>query len=183
MGITGLMRRSWLLLAIALSGVVLIGVTVNAGRSAAQFRASVQLSGTTVAGTLALSTDRFAPGALVNVSELVPGDTAARQVTLLNEGDLPFTYRIAAEGSANTALWSDPKNGLQVSVHRGPALLYSGPLQGLADVSGGITLRSGERDTLVFVFTFPKTAGNSFQSLKQDLVLTYTPVQFASPSR
>jgi hypothetical protein len=173
MGGIGWRPRAAALVAIV-AALLLIVVSVTAEPTAFEFFAGPASPDEVVSGTLRLSTDRSAPGALANVGRLVPGDTVARQVTLTNDGAVPFTYTIGTDHLANTALWTGLGLGLQVSVHRAGALLYSGPLGAMADVPGSITLAPGAHDPLVFVFTLPPSAGNAMQGLRQDLVITYT---------
>lgn len=84
---------------------------------------------------LALSNDKAAAGALVNLTKLIPGDTVARIVTLTNTGDIGFTYAFAASQTGNTLLWTDAANGLQVTASRGAAVLYTGDLKSMGTVA------------------------------------------------
>jgi len=172
------------LVVVALVALLFIGVTVDADHTAASFTATTDNPGNQfVTAHLALSNDKAAAGALVNVSKLVPGDTMARTVTLTNTGDVGFTYVFAASETTNTALWTDAVNGLQVTASRGATLLYAGALRNMGTVAVATPVASGATDTISYVFTLPATAGNAFQQLTQDLTITYTATQLAGAPR
>ena len=172
------------LVAVALLALLFIGITVDADRTAASFTATTDNPGNQfVSAHLALSNDKAAAGALVNLTKLVPGDTISRTVTLTNTGDVSFTYAFAASQAGNTLLWSDAVNGLQVTASRGATVLYTGALKNMGTVAVGTPVASGGTDAVSYVFTLPVSAGNSFQSLTQDLTITYTATQLAGTAR
>ena len=178
------MEGSRRLVLVALVALLFIGVTVDADRSAASFTATTDNPGNQFATAhLSLSNDRSAAGALVTVTKLVPGDTLSRTVTLTNTGDVGFTYAFSASQTANTLLWSDATNGLQVSASRGATLLYSGALRNMGTVSVATPVAAGATDTISYVFSLPLSAGNTFQQLAQDLTITYTATQLAGTAR
>ena len=184
------MRGTNLLLAtMALSALVLIGLTSTAGSTTATFTATTTNPGNTFAtATLVISNDKPNAGDLVNITNLVPGDTAQRVVHVTNGGNTGFTYAGSVSATANTLLWSDTANGLQASVYRcngctTPAnLVYSGALKNLAIPASGTVAAAGS-DYVTFVFSLPSTAGNTFQGLTQDFTVTYTATQLAGAAR
>jgi hypothetical protein len=178
------MRKSTTLLAgMALSALVLIGLTVTSDRSSASFTATTTNPGNTFgSATLTMSNDKSAAASLINISNMVPGDTANRTVTITNTGGIGFTYVPAISATASTLLWTDTTNGLQVAVHRGVTLLYSGALKNMTWGASGTIAASGT-DTLTFDFSLPSTAGNTFQTLSQDFTITYTATQLAGAAR
>lgn len=178
------MRKSSTLLAgMALSALVLIGLTVTADRSSASFTATTtNPANQFVSATLSLSNDKSAAGSLISISNLVPGDTANRTVTITNSGNVAFTYSGAVSASASTLLWTDTTNGLQVTVQRGATVLYTGALKNLALAASG-TIAVAGTDALTFAFSLPVSAGNTFQSLTQDFTITYTATQLAGAAR
>ena len=178
------MRRSTALLAgMALSAMVMIGLTVSADQTNASFTATTTNPGNQFAtATLTMSNDKSAAGSLVSLSGLVPGDTANRTVTISNSGNAPFTYTTAISATAATALWTDTTNGLQVTVKRGATTLYTGALKNMALAASGTVAASGT-DTLTFDFSLPVTADNTFQTLTQDFTITYTATQLAGAAR
>ena len=178
------MRKSTTLLAgMALSALVMIGLTVSAEQSSASFTATTTNPGNSFAtATLSMSNDKSAAGSLVSLTGLVPGDTATRTVTITNAGNAPFSYATAVSATAATALWTDTVNGLQVSVSRGASTLYTGSLAGLS-IAASPTVAVAGTDTLTFVFSLPTTAGNTFQGLTQDFTVTYTATQLAGSAK
>src|SRR5258707_10741182 len=109
------------LVVVALVALLFIGVTVDADHTAASFTATTDNPGNQfVTARLALSNDKSAAGALVNLTKLVPGDTITRAVTLTNTGDVGFTYVFSASQAGNTMLWSDAVKGQQAHANRVP---------------------------------------------------------------
>ena len=183
------MRGSnFLLAAMALSALVLIGVT-SVGSTTATFTATTSNPGNTFAtATLVISNDKPNAGDLVNITNLVPGDTAQRVVHITNGGNTGFTYAAAGSAVASTLLWTDATFGLQAAVYRcnnctTPAnSVYSGALKNLVIPASGTVAAAGS-DYLTFVFSLPSTAGNTFQGLTQDFTVTYTATQLAGAAR
>ena len=172
-----------LLAGMALSALVLIGLTVTADTSSASFTATTTNPGNSFASaTLTASNDKSAASSLVSLTNMVPGDTANRTVTITNTGNVGFTYTGAISATANTLLWSDTTNGLQVTVTRGVTGLYSGPLKNMV-LAASPTIAVGGTDTLTFDFSLPTSAGNTFQTLTQDFTITYTATQLAGTTR
>jgi hypothetical protein len=177
------MRKLNLLAGMALAGFVLLGLTATADRTGANFTAtSTNPTNTANSATLTMSNNKPMAGDLVNVTNLVPGDTMNRTVVITNSGNVNFTYSAAISATANTLLWSDLTNGLQVTVKRGVTVLYTGPLKNLALPASG-TIAPAGTDTLTYDFIFPTGAGNTFQSLSQDFTITYTATQLAGSAK
>jgi hypothetical protein len=172
----------------ALASLVLIGLTATAEKTTATFTAtSTNPSNTFDSATLTMSNDKPNANDLVNVTNLVPGDTAQRAVVITNSGNAGFTYTGAISAVANTLLWSDTTNGLQVDVFRCACTLvanrvYTGALKNMSIPASG-TIPSAGTQTLTYVFSFPTTAGNTFQGLNQDFTITYTATQLAGSAR
>jgi hypothetical protein len=178
------MRKSTTLLAgMALSALVLIGLTVTSDRSSASFTATTTNPANSFgSASLTMSNDKSAAASLINISNLVPGDTANRTVTITNTGNAGFTYTPAISATANTLLWSDTTNGLQVTAKRGVTVLYTGALKNMT-WGASATIAAAGTDVLTFDFSLPTTAGNTFQSLTQDFTITYTATQLAGAAR
>jgi hypothetical protein len=180
---------NFLLATMALSALVLIGISSTAVSTTASFTATATNPGNTFAtATLTISNDKPNAGDLVNITNLVPGDTAQRVVHITNGGNTGFTYAGSVSATANTLLWSDTTNGLQATVYRcnnctTPAnIVYSGALKNLAIPASG-TIAAAGSDYLTYVFSLPTTAGNTFQTLTQDFTVTYTATQLAGTAR
>src|SRR5258707_13827634 len=87
------MRKSTTLLAgMALSALVLIGLTVTSSSSSASFTATTTNPGNQfVSATLTMSNDKSAAGSLITISNMAPGDTANRTVVISNTGKAALT--------------------------------------------------------------------------------------------
>jgi hypothetical protein len=177
------MRKLNLLAGMTLAGLVLIGLTATADKTSANFTAtSTNPSNTFGSATLSMSNDKPNANDLVNVTNLVPGDTMARTVTITNTGNAGFTYSGSISAVANTTLWSDTTNGLQVTVKRGATVLYTGALKNMSIPASG-TIAAGATDTLTFDFAFPTSGTNAMQGLTQDMTITYTATQLAGSAK
>src|SRR5438034_7943072 len=88
------MRKPAILLAgMARSALILIGLTVTSDKSSASFTATTtNPSNSFGSATLTMSNDKSAAASLVNLSNMVPGDTANRTVVISNTGGVGFTY-------------------------------------------------------------------------------------------
>jgi len=132
----------------------------------------------TPASTLAITTDRGATAA-VNLTDLVPGDSVDRTITVQNGGSLACRYTVSASQAASTLLWTDATDGLQLTVRTsGGTVLYAGPLSGLGFLAGPATVAPGTSETLRYTFDFPVSASNAFQGLIQDLALIFDAVEY-----
>lgn len=132
----------------------------------------------TPAPPVAISTDRGAT-AIVNLNDLVPGDTMVRTITVRNSGTLAFRYAVSVTQAASTRLWTDTVDGLQLTVSTlGGSTLKSGPISTLGTVAGPTILAPGTTETLRYTFTFPASAGSPFQGIRQDLALVFDAVEF-----
>src|SRR5260221_14554740 len=91
---TSTMRKSTTLLAgMALSALVLIGLTVTANNSSASFTATTTNPGNSFgSATLTASNNNSAAAALISITNLVPGDTAHRTVTITTTANAGFTF-------------------------------------------------------------------------------------------
>lgn len=177
------MRKLNLLAGMALAGTVLIGLTATADKTSANFTAtSTNPSNTFGSATVSMSNDKPNANDLVNVTNLVPGDTMNRTVAITNTGNAGFTYSGAITSTATTALWTDMTNGLQVTVKRGATVLYTGALKNMSIPASG-TIAALATDTLTFDFSFPSTGTNAMQGLTQDLTITYTATQLAGSAK
>jgi len=177
------MRKLNLLAGMALAGMVLIGLTATADKTGASFTAtSTNPSNTFGSATVTMSNDKPNANDLVNVTNLVPGDTMNRTVTITNTGNAGFTYSGAISAVANTILWSDLTNGLQVTVKRGATVLYTGALKNMSIPASG-TIAPLATDTLTFDFVFPASGTNTMQGLSQDMTITYTATQLAGSAK
>jgi len=177
------MRRIGTIDAVAVAAIGLLALAALTGGTSASFTATtVNPNNLLATATLSLSNDKPNDGDLVNVANLVPGDTVTRSVTITNTGNVGFTYAATASNANNSALWTDTVKGLQVDAKRGATSLYAGPLKNLA-IPASATIAPAATDTLTFVFSLPTAADNSFQGLSQTFTITYTATQLAGTAR
>jgi len=95
-----------------------------------------------------------------------------------NGGSVAFRYAVSVTQTASTPLWSDPVDGLQLTVRTaGGAVLYAGPLSALGSLAGPTALAPGMTELLSYTVDFPPTASNAFQGLTQDLVLVFDAIE------
>ena len=169
--------------ALGVAALGLLALASLAGGTSASFTATtVNPNNLLATATLSLSNDKPNDGDLVSISNLVPGDTATRTVTITNTGTAAFTYMASIANLTNTVLWTDAVKGLQVEAKRGATTLYSGALKNLA-IGASTTIAPAATDTLTFVFSLPTTADNSFQGLSQTFTITYAATQLAGTAR
>ena len=86
----------------------------------------------------------------------------ARTITVQNSGSVAFRYTVSATQTASTRLWTDPVDGLQLTVRTaGGAVLYAGPLAALGSLAGPTILAPGTTELLAYTVDFPATASNA----------------------
>ena len=177
------MRRMSIGDALAAFALGLLALASLAGGTNASFTATtVNPNNLLATAQLAISNDKPNDGDLVSITNLVPGDTVTRTVTITNNGTAGFTYTASALNANNSALWTDTVKGLQVEAKRGATSLYSGALKSLT-IPASSTIAPSATDTLTFVFSLPSTADNSFQGLTQTFTITYTATQLGGTAR
>lgn len=160
-------------------------VTPAIGGTQADFTAVTTNPGNAFNSAVLTMTSDHPASAFVSVSDLIPGDSATRSVTVENTGSVPFTYTITAsnEGGAPSLMWSDKVDGLQVTVSGDAGQIYSGSVSDLAGLASGTTVPAGDTEVLTYVFSLPSSAGNDFQGLSQGIGLTYDATQLAGQAR
>jgi len=184
-----------LLFGMALTSVLLAGASLVAPSSSADFVVTTTAPGNQlISGNLTFTNDRSTSGALANVSNFIPGDTATRVITITNTGNIGFTYTAAASATASTLLWTDTANGLKAVVYRCPSAvactttaIYGTTatpltLSGLSTAASG-TIAAGGIDYLTVVISLPNSADNTFRALTQDFTITFTATQLAGTAR
>lgn len=185
------MGSTGLLFSMAFASVLLVGMSLTAAPSSADFVVTSTAPGNSVSSAnLTISNDKSGQGALLNITNFVPGDTATRVMTITNTGNVDFTYTAAASATANTLLWSDTTNGLRAIVYRCPSatpctngtVVYAaGGLKNLAVPSS--TLAVSAVDYLTIVVSLPSSADNTFRNLTQDVTITFTATQLAGSAK
>ena len=77
----------------------------------------------------------------------------------------------------------EDKVTIKVTVTHGVTTLYTGALKNMGTLAGPGTVATGGTDAITFLFSLPVSAGNTFQTLTQDLTVTYTGTQLAGTAR
>ena len=180
-------KRTSLAAVMLLAGLVMVGLTFSAAWTTATFTATTSNpSNTFTSATLTMTNNKPNAGDLINIVNLVPGDTATRAVTITNTGDVGFTYSAVASSTTNTLLFTGA-NGLTVTVYRcactTPASqIYSGTVQALSLPASG-TIAAAATETLTYVFSFPSAADNTYQTKTETFSINYTATQLAGTAR
>ena len=134
---------------------------------------------------------------------LLPGDSIARTLTLVNDGNSPLSSVALGVSTTNpSVLTTDPVNGLQLTLkacsvawtQAGTAPLYTCAGTERAITTGGAaignrtleapaSLTPGGTDHLLLTLSLPTTADNTFQGKTSTLALTFSGVQRAATTR
>jgi predicted ribosomally synthesized peptide with SipW-like signal peptide len=182
--------------ALVTGGLVAITLAGVGGAAFAAFSATTSASQSIGSGTMAfvdISTNGAGQRLSVGASEIAPGDTIQRAVTLTNSGTVAMaSATLTTAATTSSALNTDTANGLQMTIDKcsiawteagGPEYTYTcggttstvlvstpviGANQALANLDVGAAATNDLRVTL----TLPGTAGNTFQDL--DSVIQYT---------
>lgn len=138
--------------------------------------------GNPASGTLGLSLGPAGSGGTFgstaffsNPAPFSPGGAEVRRLQLSNTGTLSASYAISVlDGSG--LLYSDPVDGLQLSVAHDGATVYSGPLA-VTDVPIDLVLAPGQSAAMTLTVWLPTAAGNSFQNLSTTVTFVCTATQ------
>jgi len=122
-----------------------------------------------VRGGSSLNSQPIFSGAL----EFKAGECQSRTVNVQNNGSRAFRYYLNTSGGS-TALWTDGTSGLQMTVSKNGAGVYTGPLA-MPDQLLGQLARGGQ-DTLVISVCLPGTTGNAYQGLSTSVSYNFTAV-------
>jgi hypothetical protein len=134
---------------------------------------------------------------------LLPGDSIARTVTLVNDGNSPLsTVALGVTATTPSVLTTDAVNGLQLALRScsvawtqaTPAPTYTcagteraiatpGAAVGNRTLDAPASLTPGGTDHLLVTLTLPATADNTFQGKTSTLALTFSGVQRAATTR
>jgi hypothetical protein len=133
---------------------------------------------------------------------LLPGDSIARPLTLVNDGNSPLSTVSLGVTTANpSVLTSDPVNGLQLTLKSctvawtpaspttyscgGTERAIATPGAALGDrtLDAPASLTPGGTDHLLLTLSLPGTADNTFQGKTSTLALTFAGIQRAATTR
>ena len=184
---------------LAISGGLLALVTAGVGGAAfASFTASTNAAAnTTKTGTVSfadISTDGSGQRLSVGASEVAPGDSLQRAVTITNTGsvDMLDTVTLSSVAAASSLLDTDTTDGLQIAVDKcsvawtetsapytytcsgtTSTVLASTPVIGTNMALSNIVATVGTENHLRATLTLPSTADNTFQGLGSTIDFTF----------
>lgn len=196
-------KRSTSIKILASVGLIGAAATVAGLGTFGTFTSTTSASTTVSSGTVSISlgTAGSANNRLtVGASNIVPGDTIQRQVTLSDTGTTNLSsISLTTSAATSTLLDSDTTNGLQMSIQSCPTawtesgtapaytytcsgsattVLVSRPVIGSnINLPGLNSLNAGGVDNLVVTLSLPTTAGNTFQGLSDQLSFSFTGTQ------
>lgn len=111
----------------------------------------------------------------------LPGSSISREVTVKNEGNVPFRYVLTTSGGTGL-LWTgtdtlddSSSDGLQLRMSRGGVVLYEGPLK-VQNFDFAVLVGPGQTDVVLFKVYLPDTAGNEFQGLSTSVTFSWTAI-------
>ena len=154
-------------------------------------------------GTVSIDLAQPAAPIPVVTTGLLPGDSIARTLTLVNDGNSPLSSVALGVSTTNpSVLTTDPVNGLQLTLkacsvawtQAGTAPLYTcagteralttgGAAIGNRTLEAPASLTPGGTDHLLLTLSLPATADNTFQGKTSTLALTFSGVQRAATTR
>jgi spore coat-associated protein N len=172
------------------------------------FTSTTSASESVASGTVSIALGATGPANRMSVAatNIVPGDTIQRAVTLTNSGTSALSgVYLTTNATTSSLLDTDATNGLQLSINScstawtesgtSPAYSYtcSGTTQSVLAstpvIGSNLTLNNlsslaaGGTDNLVVTLTFPSAAGNTFQGKSSVVNFTFTGNQRAAANR
>jgi hypothetical protein len=184
---------------LAISGGLLALVTAGVGGAAfASFTASTNAAANTAStGTVSfadISTNGSGQRLSVGATNVAPGDSLQRAVTITNTGsvDMLNTVTLTSTAATTSLLDTDATNGLQINIDKcsvawtessvpytytcsgtTTTVLASGSVIGTNKALSNIVATAGTANYLRATLTLPSTAGNTFQGLSSTIDFTF----------
>ncbi|WNV76727.1 TasA family protein [Geodermatophilus sp. DSM 44513] len=152
-------------------------------------------------GTVSIDLAQPATPIPATVTDLVPGDTLSRPVTLTNDGTSALSsVTLDTTATSGSVLTTDAVDGLQLALASctvpwteaaGPTYTCTGTQTAISTgrvvssrpITGAASLEPDGTDHLLVTLGLPTTAGNAFQDKSATLSLTFTAVQRAATTR
>lgn len=159
---------------------------------------------TITSGTVNIDAAQPAGAVAMNVSGLVPGDTATRTINVVNSGTTDFgSITLQSTVGTPSVLTTDAINGLKMTVKScavawtqggsaqaptftctpGERVLATSRVVNNIELTNPYSLTSGKTDYLAVSINLPTTADNTFQGKSADLSLVFTAQQRAAGVR
>lgn len=93
------------------------------------------------------------------VTDLAPGESASRSISISNPGSEPTRLSMTEHGDAVVASGAAGQDGLQLVVEREGVRLYAGPMGAMSDVAADQGwIAAGSRVTFTFTVSLPDDA-------------------------
>ncbi|MGY1681962.1 TasA family protein [Geodermatophilus sp. SYSU D01176] len=159
------------------------------------------ISAELTSGTVSINLTQPSAPIPATTTGLLPGDSIARTVTLVNDGNSPLSS-VSLDVTATTpsVLTTDPVHGLQLTLTScttpwtptGPTTYgctgtakthTTGAAAGTRALDAPASLTPGGTDHLLVTLSLPATADNTFQGKTSTLALTFSGIQRAATTR
>jgi len=187
--------------ALVTGGLVALTVAGVGGAAFASFTGSTSATQSVGSGTLSLSAingDASGNRLTVAASEIAPGDSIQRAVTITTNGTVAINgMTLSTAALASSALDSDAADGLQMTIDScsvpwtesafpytyactggsTATVLASTPVIGSAMALGNIDTAAGATNNLRVTLNLPATADDSFQNLDSTISYTFDAIQ------
>jgi hypothetical protein len=172
------------------------------------FTSTTSASESVSSGTVSIALGASGPNNRMSVAatNIVPGDTIQRAVTMTNGGSSALSsVSLTTNATTSSSLDTDTTNGLKLKIdscsvpwtEAGTAPAYSYTCSGTTQsvlattpvIGSNMTLNNlssltaGSTDNLVVTLTFPGTADNTFQGKSSVINFTFTGYQRAAANR
>ncbi|MCD1259991.1 hypothetical protein B5M42_014330 [Paenibacillus athensensis] len=176
------LKRYRLQASVWLGLLLLLAALQMVGKVTALFSDSDSLA-TDALGTATLDVRIDSPANLnLTLTDLVPGDSIQRTISLTNAGNVAFTLALQTDSVApQTLLWTDAANGLQLKIDSGSAVPIA-TYTALNNLPLGTVAAGGTRSVDVTIL-FPSSADNTFQHLSQAVTFTFQAQQLTGGPR
>ena len=192
--------------AIVTGGLVALTVAGVGGAAFAAFTGTSNAAQSVASGTVSLAgigTNAAGNRLTVGATNIAPGDTIQRAVTLTNTGTLDLASVVLTTNATTTSLLNtDATNGLQMTIDKcsvawtesaipytytcagtTTSVLASSPVIGTNLALPNLTLTAAAINNLRVTVTLPSAAGNTFQGLTSVVNYTFTGTQRAATAK
>jgi len=192
--------------AIVTGGLLAITVAGVGGAAFAAFTGTSTASQSVSSGTVSLAgigTNAAGNRLTVGATNIAPGDTIQRAVTVTNTGTVDLaSIVLTTTATTSSLLNTDATNGLQMAIDKcsvawtesaipytytcsgtTTSVLASSPVIGTNLALSNLTLTAAAANNLRVTVTLPSAAGNTFQGLTSVVNYTFTGTQRAATAK
>jgi hypothetical protein len=187
-------------------GLLALGIAGVGGVVYAAFTATTGAAGSSVSGTVTLSgigTNLAGNRLTVAATNIAPGDTVQRAVTIQNTGSIDLSgLTLSTSATTSSLLDTDTATGLQMTVDRcsvpwtesafpytytctgaTSSVLAAAPVVGANRALSNLALTASATNHLRVTLSLPTTAGNALQGQTSAINYTFTATQRAGTAR